>query len=124
MLSQQQKQRIEQRLLEEREQCSAVLRTLSSELEAGEQATGELTETPTHLADRGSDVQEEEMDVALAERQIERLHLIDEALTRLRETPAEFDRSVVSGAEIPFERLVLLPWTRVRVEEEQEPSPR
>jgi RNA polymerase-binding transcription factor DksA len=118
MLNQQQLKRIEQRLLEERQKAAAALRELGSDLEGSEDAGGELSNIPTHLADLGSNVQEEEMDLVLAEQQLERLHAIDEALVRLRQTPQEIDVSVVSGRPIPFERLELIPWTRVLADED------
>jgi DnaK suppressor protein len=119
MLSEQQRSLLERRLLDEREKTASALRELGMDLQDSEEASGELSRMPTHLADRGSDVQEEEMDIALAEQQAERLRLIDEALDRLRESPATFDQSVVSGKRIPFERLDLVPWTKVLADEEE-----
>ena len=119
MLSENQRSGLERRLLEERAKVTGALRELGHDLEYAEERSGELSRMPTHLADRGSDVQEEEMDVALAEQQAERLRRIDEALDRLRDAPDEFDRSVVSGRHIPYERLELIPWTRVLADEEE-----
>lgn len=119
MLSNQERHRLERRLLEEREKSVTALRELGLDLQYAEERSGELSRMPTHLADRGSDVQEEEMDIALAEQQAERLRLIDDALSRLRESPDEVDRSIVSGRTIPFERLELVPWTRVLADEEE-----
>lgn len=121
MLSEDQLAQLEQRLYEERVQAVENLRDLSRDIEAAEQRT-ELSNIPTHPADRGSEVQEESIDVALAEQQAARLRAIDDALTRLRENPAEFDRSIASGLPIPFERLELLPWTRVRADEQPDTS--
>ncbi len=118
MLNEKQRQRIEERLLEEREQATGDLRELNADMEEGEPA-GELSRAPTHLADRGSDAQEEDMDAMLAERQAERVHAIDDALERLRQLPEEFGRSEISGRDIPFERLELIPWTRVLADEER-----
>ena len=119
MLSDQERSRLERRLLEERKKTTTALRELGMDLEYAEERSGELSRMPTHLADRASDVQEEEMDVALAEQQAERLRLIDEALSRLRESPGEFDLSIRSGRRIPFERLDLVPWTRVLADEDK-----
>lgn len=52
-----------------------------------------------------------------AERHARRLARIDDALRRLRDTPETFDVSAVSGRRIPFERLDIIPWTRVLREE-------
>lgn len=122
MLTGEQRRRIEERLLEERQQAADALRDLGADIARDEPAGGELSRVPTHLADLASDEQEGDMDARLAERQAERLHAIDEALDRLRERPDEFDRSIISGRRIPFERLELLPWTRVLADEERPES--
>lgn len=96
LLTPDQIKRIEQRLLQERE---LALRTL----------VGTRTDIQRH---RISDMRKEEMDIHLAERHSEFLALIDSALRRLRESPADFHLSVVSGRPIPFERLEMVPWTR------------
>lgn len=118
MLNEDQRRRIEDRLLEERDQAMADLRELETDIEEGEPA-GELSRVPTHLADRGSDAQEDDMDAMLAERQTERVHAIDDALERLRERPEEFGQSILSGKDIPYERLEMVPWTRVLADEER-----
>lgn len=118
MLSEEQRRRIEERLLEERAQAMADLRELNSDIEEGA-SSGELSRVPTHLADRGTDAQEDDMDAMLAERQAERVQAIDDALEQLRERPDEFGRSVISGKDIPFERLEMIPWTRVLADEER-----
>jgi RNA polymerase-binding transcription factor DksA len=112
-----QRERIESRLLEERQRTVRALRELGADLEE-DGSGGELSHYPTHPADRGSENQEEEVDIALAQRQREQLLAIDSALMRLRESPDDFDRSVVSGRRIPFERLDLIPWTRVLADED------
>jgi RNA polymerase-binding transcription factor DksA len=58
-----------------------------------------------------------ELDIRMVERHSEFITLIDEALQRLRQSPGDFDVSVVSGARIPFERLEMVPWTRRLTEE-------
>ena len=121
MLNEDQRRRIEERLLEERDQAMADLRELGNDIEEGQPA-GELSRVPTHLADRGSDAQEDDMDAMLAERQAERVHAIDDALERLRQRPDEFGQSILSGKDIPFERLEMIPWTRVLADEERSDS--
>jgi RNA polymerase-binding transcription factor DksA len=117
MLNDEQIAHLEKRLHEERAEALDNLRGFARDIETAETST-ELSNIPTHPADRGSEVQEESIDVALAEQQASRLRAIDDALTRLRENPAEFDVSMVSGLRIPYERLELLPWTRVRADEQ------
>lgn len=115
-MNRQQMERIENRLLEERNRTLEALRTLGADIEE-DGSSGELSNYPTHPADRGSETQEEDIDIALAQRQREQLDAIDLALERLRSSPEEFDKSVVSGRTIPFERLELIPWTRVLADE-------
>ena len=45
-------------------------------------------------------------------RDTENLHEIDEALRRLIETPEQFGKDEVTGEDIPFERLEIVPWAR------------
>jgi RNA polymerase-binding transcription factor DksA len=117
MLSQEQINHLERRLLEERSRTVEVLRGLNADLQNNASSDGDLSKMPTHLADQGTDVQEEETDIEVAEMHTARLQAIDEALVRLRETPGEFDVSEVSGEPISFERLDMVPWTRVRADE-------
>lgn len=117
MLSEAQVARLEQRLLEERRSAVRMLRNTRRDMGHDEPWREDLTRTPTHLADQGSDAQKELFDIQNAERHSELLTLIDNALRRLRESPADYDVSIVSGERIPFERLELVPWTRVLAEE-------
>ncbi|HUG00556.1 MAG TPA: hypothetical protein VML95_01700 [Longimicrobiales bacterium] len=81
---------------------------------------GDLSKYPSHPADLGADVVEREMDQLLAEHQTALIERIDEALTLLREEPKAYGVSRVSGEPIPFERLDLVPWTRVLADEAPE----
>ena len=124
MLTESQIERLEERLIEEREAATRLVRELSRDIERNATSDGDLSKVPTHLADQASDVQEEETDTGIAERNTYRIALIDDALRRLRETPGDFDVSEVSGLTIPFERLEMVPWTRVLAgEAEVEESP-
>jgi RNA polymerase-binding transcription factor DksA len=119
MLNKDQVARLERRLLEERDRTVRILRQLGSEIVNESMSDGDLSAMPTHMADQASDLQEEQVDVALANQHGERLAAIDDALRRLREAPQDFDVSEVSGARIPFERLELLPWVRLLTSEEE-----
>lgn len=115
MLSKSQVARLEQRLLEERKNAVRMLRDSRRDLDgAGDY---ELTRTPSHLADQGSDAQKEMFEIQNAARHSELLALIDGALRRLWDSPEDYDLSVVSGRRIPFQRLELVPWTRVLADE-------
>ena len=120
MMTEQQREHIEKRLQEERDRAANVLRSLESDVSVSERdASGELSGYPTHPADRGTDTRERDIDLTLLERQRERLRVIDDGVRRLEEDPDHYDISVVSGRQIPFTRLDLIPWTRVCVDEEE-----
>lgn len=119
MLTKTQIEEIERRLLEERKDAAKTVDEMDHEIETDAESDGDISRFPTHMADMASDVQEEEMDIEIAERQSERLTMIDEALTRLREEPEKYDISIVSGRTIPFERLRFVPWTRVLADEQE-----
>ena len=51
----------------------------------------------------------------IATRQTAELAQIDDALERLATNPAQFGICENTGAEIPFERLDIIPWARTTV---------
>ena len=73
---------------------------------------GELTNMPFHMADRGTDTMDSELDASNATRTSRELADIDDALDRLYRTPEKFGICQDDGKEIPFERLVIIPWAR------------
>lgn len=101
-LTPEQIRRLERRLLDERQRALRTLWAKRMDME-DHRSAGSLDEV--------------ELDIRMAERHSEFLSLIDDALHRLRESPDDFDVSVVSGARIPFERLDMVPWTRRLTEE-------
>ena len=117
MLTDRQRETLEERLLAERDRTVEAIRDLRGDLQDEDEPTEEDGAVSNHPADRGSDQQEEEMDVDLLRIQDERLTRIDDALERLRTSPEDFDVSEVSGRRISFERLELVPWTRVCADE-------
>jgi len=117
MLSEAQVARIEQRLLEERRSAMRTLRETRRDIGHADAADIGPAGVPLELAEQGSEAQKELFSIQTAERHSELLELIDGALVRLREHPEEYDVSAVSGKRIPFERLELVPWTRVLAQE-------
>jgi DnaK suppressor protein len=106
--------RMERRLLEERERMLEDLRHVTEEQREGRrESAGELSHMPSHMADMGSDTQEAEKDLANATRGSERLALIDSALRILREDPDAYTTCQRCGVEIATERLDVVPWTRL-----------
>jgi RNA polymerase-binding transcription factor DksA len=75
----------------------------------GGAASGNLSNTPLHLADLGSDAFEEEMTLGLLENQEQTLEQIRTALARL--DAGTYGRCEECGREIARERLNTLPYT-------------
>lgn len=117
MLSETQLARIEQRLLEERRHAMRTLQEARRDIGHADAPDIGPAGVPLELAEQGSEAQKELLSIQTAERHSELLELIDGALVRLREHPEEYDVSAVSGRRIPFERLELVPWTRVLAQE-------
>lgn len=108
---------LEDRLLEERKQTLESIQQAEREEEDGQrESSGELSRTPFHMADAGSDTQEAEKDFANVNRESQQLALIDEALRLLRSDPAAYRTCEECGSEIADERLELIPWTRLCAE--------
>jgi RNA polymerase-binding transcription factor DksA len=109
-----QRSQLEQRLRDER---ARVLESLNRGLadRAGsteQEGAGDLTKMPFHLADLGTDTMDAELDASNDTRASRELAEIDDALERLYRTPERFGLCEDSGREIPFERLVMIPWAR------------
>jgi DnaK suppressor protein len=108
-----QRAEIERRLREERARALTALRGIESGQEATTQdGSGDLTKLPFHPADLGTDTIDAELDASNATRTSRELADIDDALERLYRTPERFGICEDNGKEIPFERLVLIPWAR------------
>jgi DnaK suppressor protein len=106
------------RLREERERVLHALGTYDEELGTTEQdATGDLSKYPFHPADEATEMFDRELDAQEASRLSGELEEIDAALERLYHTPDRFGRDERTGEEIPFERLVIIPWARERVDD-------
>lgn len=111
-----QRAHLEGRLLRERER---VLRSLAQFDEraqiAMQEDDGDLTGYPFHPADEGTDTMEREKDFLLASKEGRLAYWIDDALRLLYRNPDEFGRCRECGEEIAFERLDIIPWTRLCV---------
>jgi DnaK suppressor protein len=113
-LTAEQRTHLEQRLLEERARALRVLnRSLEEHSEESEQdRSGDLTSVPFHVADRGTDTMQTEMEASMSTRVSRELAEIDAALERLYQHPERFGVCEDTGRDIPFERLDLIPWAR------------
>jgi DnaK suppressor protein len=113
VLTESQRTHLYNRLLEERRRALRDLNRSQNDAEEGElERTGDLSEAPTHLADRGTETEDEEIEASLADREIVELGEIDDALERLYKHPNRFGLDERTGKDIPFERLDLVPWAR------------
>ena len=113
-LTAEQLQHMEERLQEERARALRILNRSVSEHESGsdQDQAGDLTSLPFHLADRGTDTMESELDAANSTRISRELAEIDAALDRLYRNPEQFGVCQETGVPIPYERLDLIPWAR------------
>jgi RNA polymerase-binding transcription factor len=104
---------LEARLLEERARVVKALAQYSQEThDTLQEASGEVSAFRLHMADQGTDTEDQELDAVNAERETHELAEIDAALERLYQRPKEYGRCERSGKPIPFERLDLVPWAR------------
>jgi RNA polymerase-binding transcription factor DksA len=113
-LTVEQRTHLEHRLRDERARAVQLLNGIARERgEASQQEeAGDLTLMPFHAADLGTDTMNQELDESNATRASRELSDIDDALERLYKTPEKFGLCEDSGREIPFERLVVIPWAR------------
>lgn len=109
-----QRTHLEKRLHDERARALELLNGIVAERSSGseQEEAGDLSLVPFHMADRGTDTMDAELDESNATRASRELAEIDAALERLYATPEKFGRCENSGREIPFERLDIIPWAR------------
>ncbi len=114
MLSEDQRQQIERQLQREREQ---VLESISHFADLNEELRSRIGELSggydNHPADIGSETYEQEQQFLLATVEGRRLYALDDALGRLYGSPEEFGRCEVDGEPIEFDRLMVIPETRL-----------
>ena len=110
-------QHLEKRLHEERTHLIEQLQDFVSEESSqdSQDLAGDLSKFPTHSADLGSDVANEELEASVATRRTAEIAEIDAALERLATSPDTFGFDEQSGEEIPFARLDIIPYARANV---------
>ena len=110
-------ERIEERLLEERQERVEILAEIDDRFEERlEGDDGDLTKYPLHMADEGTDAHEKEKELLLAHQEGEQLLEIDESLRRLYKEPDTFGVCENCGNEIGVERLEMVPWAKLCIE--------
>lgn len=124
MMTKEQRDQLEQRLLKERQRAVKAVRQLDESL-APQEEDGDLTTYPFHLADEGTDTMEQEQSFLLRSQEGRLLYEIDEALRTLYKEPERFGRCLECDKEIAFDRLEIVPWTRhcLDCKRDQESSP-
>src|SRR3954468_23703903 len=113
-LTDEQRTHLEHRLLEERDRATRLLNRSVDEYsdESEQDRSGDLTSLPFHMADRGTDTMQTELDATNATRVSRELAEIDAALERLYQHPEQFGICQETGEAIPYERLDIIPWAR------------
>jgi len=122
-LTARQRDELEKILKDERERALRIINR-GVEVSSDESETdrdGDLSTIPFHLADRGTDTMQEELDAANATRVSNELAEIDAALERLYRNPDEFGKCENGGEDIQFERLQIIPWART-CQQHQQPA--
>jgi RNA polymerase-binding transcription factor len=109
----------ERRLLEERAKVVETLGEMSTELSAGPDEDGDISNFPLHLADEGTDTMDQEKEFLLASNEGRLLVRIDDALRTLYKDPESYGKCGVCGREISHERLELIPWATLCIEDER-----
>lgn len=120
-MDEKQRNQIESRLLEERQERLEALADLDERFkERMEGDDGDLTNYPLHMADEGTDTMEQEKQSLMVHKEGEQLLAIDDALRRLYKEPETFGTCTRCGTEISMERLELVPWAAVCVSCQEE----
>ena len=110
MLNQDQRDRIERSLLDERERALVALSDFDEQFANSlRDRVGELGVHRLHMADLGTETMEQEKQFLLASKDGERLYAMDSALRRLYQEPEAFGTCARCGRDIAFERLELVP---------------
>jgi DnaK suppressor protein len=115
MLNDKEREQIERILLREREQAIGLLESFEEQKESLQERSGELSMYRFHMADIGTEAMEQEKEFLFASREGRRLYEIDEALRRLYSEPERFGECERCGGAISFERLEVVPATRLCV---------
>lgn len=119
MLTQEQRDRIEKLLRREREDALEALGHFEERSQDLRERSGELSLYRLHLADIGTEAQEQEKDFLLASQEGRRLYEIDEALRRLFKDPEAFGTCERCGKEVGYERLEVIPHARLCKEDQE-----
>jgi len=108
-------EKIQERLLDRRRQILGDVNNIQqNSLSRRDDASGDLSAMPIHMADIGSDTFEKEFALDIIEAEREELREIDDALARLAN--GSFAVCELCGKKISYERLVAVPYARLCVD--------
>lgn len=118
-MDQRSRDHFEQRLQEERKKVLENLQEFDETLIHHGEEDGDITTYPLHLADEGTDTMEQEKEYLLASEEGRRLYDIDQALRTLYREPERYGVCNECGRQIDPERLEIVPWARLCIEDER-----
>ena len=113
-LTAEQRTHFEKRLRDERARALKLVNGIFADRSGAseQEAAGDLSRVPLHLADLGTDTMDQELDESNAARVSRELNEIDAALERLYKSPEQYGVCEDTGRPIPLERLDIIPWAR------------
>ena len=120
VLSQEQLEHIENRLLQERKRALRSLGIFDQSKLDRASGDSDLAAYTDHMADQGTEAMEREKAALFATKEGRYLYRIEEALRRLYNDPDNFGRCHATGKPISFERLDALPHARYCIEYKRE----
>lgn len=117
MLTKEQLDHLEKRLLEERAKALRALGLFDAMTKADREAGDtDFSAYTDHMADQGTESMEREKAALFATKEGRYLYRLEEALRRLYHDPENFGRCHGTGKLIAFERLDALPHARYSIE--------
>ncbi|MXW16784.1 MAG: hypothetical protein F4139_07375 [Gemmatimonadetes bacterium] len=121
LLSKEQLEHLEERLLQERKKALRALGRFDLVAKA-DRASGDsdLAAYTDHMADQGTEAMEREKAALFATKEGRYLYRLQEALRRLYRDPDNFGRCHATGKAISFQRLDALPHARYCIEYKRE----
>ena len=107
--------KLKEKLLERRKQLMGDVSNIqTNSLSRRDDASGDLSVMPIHMADIGSDTFEKEFALDIIEGEQQELHEIDAALARM--SNGSFAVCEVCGKKLSYERLSAVPYARLCIE--------
>ncbi len=109
----------EDRLQEERRKVLDTMEDFDETLLHHGEDDGDISHYPMHLADEGTDTMEREKEYLLASKEGEQLVAIDRALEKIYSNPDAYGVCEECGGVISEERLEIVPWATLCIDDER-----